>query len=125
MFKKDKIDLENFHIKENKGWDSIESLAELTKLGYPSNRLGKYVRGSNEIQVTIGSTKVGQSLGLNEKIKKLVLSEFPLTDLSSTKTTNGAIDKPEYPTFLFLSEYKPHKLNAFMLKLEKLLIDTI
>ncbi|MBB1333376.1 hypothetical protein H5154_21900 [Pseudoalteromonas sp. SR44-5] len=118
-----KIELQNFHIKENKGWDAIESLAELTKLGYPSNRLGKYVRGSNEIQVTIGSTKVGQSLGLNEKIEKLILSEFPFTDLSSTKTTNGSIDKPEYPTFLL--EHKPHKLNAFMIKLEKLLIDAI
>ncbi|ELG4678057.1 hypothetical protein RAL73_003688 [Vibrio cholerae] len=110
--------LENFEVKENQGWFAFNSQRDLKALGFKTQRLAKMDLEKTKVQITIGSTELGQNLGLNSEIGTLILAFFPEQEVQFAKTTNGQSNKPEYPSFAFSGA--ADELNEFLLKLENL-----
>lgn len=112
------MELSDFNLKHNQGWIAFNSRLGLTAAGFKTQRLGKLVSESGLFQITIGSTKLGQKIGLNSEMEKLILAFFPDQRVQFIPTTNGSSDKPDYPAFNFSGSES--ELNEFLLKVQKL-----
>ncbi|OOE88516.1 hypothetical protein [Salinivibrio sharmensis] len=112
------MELGNFEVINNQGWFSFNSKRDLKVLGFKTQRLAKMDLEKTKIQVTLGSTELGQDLGLNSEIRTLIVAFFPEQEIEYIKTTNGQSSKPEYPSFSYTGV--SDELNDFLLKLENL-----
>ncbi|EPE1743128.1 hypothetical protein ACSGXV_004711, partial [Vibrio parahaemolyticus] len=112
------MELENFEVIENQGWFTFNAKRDLKVLGFKTQRLAKMDLEKTKIQVTLGSTKLGQDFGLNSEIGTLILAFFPEQEVEFIRTTNGQSSKPEYPSFAYTGA--SDELNDFLLKLENL-----
>ncbi|POB90201.1 hypothetical protein [Vibrio vulnificus] len=112
------MELENFEVTKNQGWFTFKSRRDLKKQGFKTQRLAKMDLEKTKVQVTLGSTELGQELGLNSEIGTLILAFFPDQKIEFTRSTNGQSKKPEYPSFSYNGV--TDELNDFLSKLENL-----
>ncbi|MDW2012061.1 hypothetical protein [Vibrio sp. Vb0301] len=112
------MELENFEVTKNQGWFTFNSKRDLKVQGFKTQRLAKMDLEKTKIQVTLGSTELGQKLGLNSEVGTLILAFFPAQEIEFTRSTNGQSKKPEYPSFSYNGV--TDELNDFLLKLENL-----
>lgn len=87
----------HFDFKKPDGWTALQAKPEFDLNGFRTRRIAK-LHKSNALQFTIGATKLGQTKGLNETIRAIIIGEG-VKVVEDRSTAGNTKPKKEYPGF--------------------------